>query len=252
MNEHVVVVIPARYGSSRFPGKPLAPILGRPMVEYVYEAAAAAPGVSRVLVATDDIRILRAVEAFGGEAVLTSKECRSGSDRVAEVAGKVDGGFFVNLQGDEPLMDPKAVGQVVSLLKEHPRAIATLKRPLTDMEEYGNPNCVKVVCDDRGFALYFSRSPIPFNREGLGFEELRSLVGIHVGIYGYHRDVLERFVVLPQGKLEVCESLEQLRALEYGIPIRVATTSYISIGVDTPQNLEKVEALLRKETDYGK
>ncbi len=244
----MVVVIPARYGSSRFPGKPLAPILGRPMIRYVYEAAVAASGVHRVVVATDDSRIAEVVEGFGGEAMLTSEQCRSGSDRVAEAAERLEGDFFVNLQGDEPLMDPAAIGEVISLLRSTPQAIATLKRPLLDLQEYRDPNCVKVICNHQGFALYFSRSPIPFNKGDLGLEELGDLVSVHVGIYGYHRRVLERFVGLPVGALERCESLEQLRALEYGIPIRVASTSYISVGVDTPEDIEKVEALLRGES----
>ncbi len=244
-------MIPARYGSSRFPGKPLAPILGRPMVEHVYRAAAAAKGVSRVLVATDHRGILDVVRGFGGEGVLTSEDCRSGSDRVAEAAEGVEGEFFINLQGDEPLMEPAALEEVISLLKRSPDAIATLKRPLQNLEEYEDPNCVKVVCDCKGFALYFSRSPIPFNRGGLGFDELSTMVGVHVGIYGYHREVLKEFVNLPEGRMERCESLEQLRALEYGIPIRVATTSYVSVGVDTPKDVERVEALLKKENDNG-
>ena len=246
MNERVIVVIPARYGSSRFPGKPLAPILGKPMVQYVYEAAAAAKGVDRILVATDDKRILEAVEGFGGEAMLTSADCRSGSDRVAEAAQAIEGEFFINLQGDEPLMDPAAIEEVISLLRTTPQAIATLRRPLQSEDEYHNPNCVKVLCNHQGFALYFSRATIPFDRDGVGFEGIKKLVSVHVGIYGYHRRVLERFVGLPQGGLERCESLEQLRALEYGIPIRVATTSYVSVGVDTPEDIEKVEALLRR------
>ncbi len=251
MNKRVIVVIPARYGSSRFPGKPLAPILGRPMVQYVYEAALSARGVDRVLVATDDQRIMDAVKDFGGEAILTSSQCRSGSDRVAEVAGGVEGEFFINLQGDEPLMEPSAIEDTISLLKGTPQAIATLKRPLMEPQEYQDPNCVKVVCNRQGFALYFSRSPIPFKRGGLGVECFGDLVAVHVGIYGSHRRVLERFVGLPQGELERCESLEQLRALEYGIPIRVATTSYVSVGVDTPEEIGKVEALLKKENRHG-
>ncbi len=249
MDGGVTVVIPARYGSSRFPGKPLAPICGRPMVQYVYQAAANAQGVDRVLVATDDRRIVEAVQAFGGEAVLTSEDCRSGSDRVAEAAENLPGEFFVNLQGDEPLMDSRAIEEVVVLLKGTPQAIATLKRPIAGMDEYHDTNCVKVVCNNTGFALYFSRAPVPFHRGGLSEDELSSLVWVHVGIYGYHRRVLERFVGLPLGRLERCESLEQLRALEYGIPIRVATTSYVSVGVDTPEDIPRVEALLEKEME---
>ena len=215
-------------------------------MQYAYEAAEAAQGVGRVLVATDDHRIARMVKEFGGQVVMTSRDCRSGSDRVAEAAEDLEGEFFINLQGDEPLMEPAAIEEVVSLLESTPQAIATLKRPLKDMDEYLDPNCVKVVCNHQGFALYFSRSPVPFSREDTSGDHLGMLACIHVGIYGYHRRVLERFVGLPQGRLERCESLEQLRALEYGIPIRVADTSYVSVGVDTPEDIGKVEALLKK------
>ncbi len=235
------IVIPARYGSSRFPGKPLVRIAGKPLIQWVYEAATSSSAADEVVVATDDERIARCVESFGGRAVLTP-QCPTGTDRVAWVA-KNEGAnwrFVVNLQGDEPLITAEAIDAVFEALDETPNSIVTLKKRIEDGEDYADPNVVKVVTDVAGFALYFSRSPIPYIRKkGVAYR--------HIGVYGFSREVLLRFVGLPQSTLEIVEQLEQLRALENGIPIRVLETDYEAVGVDVPEDVERVEKLLRGE-----
>ncbi len=235
------IVIPARYGSSRFPGKPLVRIAGKPLIQWVYEAASASSAADEVVVATDDERIARCVESFGGRAVLTP-QCPTGTDRVAWVT-KNEGAnwrFVVNLQGDEPLITAEAIDAVFEALEETPNSIVTLKKRIEDGEDYADPNVVKVVTDVAGFALYFSRSPIPYIRKkGVAYR--------HIGVYGFSREVLLRFVGLPQSTLEIVEQLEQLRALENGIPIRVLETDYEAVGVDVPEDVERVEKLLRGE-----
>ncbi len=235
------IVIPARYGSSRFPGKPLVRIAGKPLIQWVYEAATSSSAADEVVVATDDERIARCVESFGGRAVLTP-QCPTGTDRVAWVT-KNEGAnwrFVVNLQGDEPLITADAIDAVFEALEETPNSIVTLKKRIEDGEDYADPNVVKVVTDVAGFALYFSRSPIPYIRKkGVAYR--------HIGVYGFSREVLLRFVGLPQSTLEIVEQLEQLRALENGIPIRVLETDYEAVGVDVPEDVERVEKLLRGE-----
>ncbi len=235
------IVIPARYGSSRFPGKPLVRIAGKPLIQWVYEAATSSSAADEVVVATDDERIARCVESFGGRAVLTP-QCPTGTDRVAWVT-KNEGAnwrFVVNLQGDEPLITAEAIDAVFEALDETPNSIVTLKKRIEDGEDYADPNVVKVVTDVAGFALYFSRSPIPYIRKkGVAYR--------HIGVYGFSREVLLRFVGLPQSTLEIVEQLEQLRALENGIPIRVLETDYEAVGVDVPEDVERVEKLLRGE-----
>jgi len=231
----VVAVIPARYASSRFPGKPLADIGGRPMIEHVYRRAADARGVDAVVVATDDRRIVDAVEAFGGIARMTGAEHRTGTDRVAEVAAELSCAIVVNVQGDEPLLDPAMITAVVEPLRDDASVqMTTARRALTDPEDLRNPHVVKVVADARGDALYFSRAPIPFG-SGAAF--------VHVGLYAFRREFLLRFAALPQTPLELAESLEQLRALEHGFPIRTVVTEHHSIGVDTPDDLERARRL---------
>ncbi len=235
-------MIPARYGSSRFPGKPLVPILGKPLIQWVYERAVKSKA-DLVMVATDSERIAECVSGFGGRWIMTSKECASGSDRVAEAVKKEGESweFVVNVQGDEPLIEPGEIDRVFDALEEHPDCIVTLATKIDDEEDYKDPNVVKVVFDNDGCALYFSRSPIPF------FRKRSTDAYRHIGIYGFHRDVLMRFVSTPRGRLEAAEELEQLRALEAGIPILVLETDYKGIGVDVPRDVERVEKLLRGE-----
>lgn len=235
----IIGAIPARYASTRLPGKPLLPIAGRPMIEHVYERVARVRGLDRVVVLTDDERIARAVEGFGGEWEMTPAECASGTDRIAHAARNWDAAAVVNIQGDEPLIDPEAVALVAGHLRDHPEdPMVTLAAPAL-AEETGNVNAVKVVLDLAGYALYFSRSPIPFPRQEDGARPLK-----HLGIYGYQRDTLLRLAGLPPAPLERSESLEQLRALENGIRIRVLPIERGSPGVDTREDLERVERSL--------
>ncbi len=239
----VVGAIPARYGSTRLPGKPLLPLAGRPMIEHVHSRVMEASGLDRVVVLTDDERIAAVVERFGGEVELTPVECASGTDRIAWAARGWQGvAAVVNVQGDEPLIDPEAVGRVARHLVDHPEdPIATLAVPAEPGEE-DVAAVVKVVCDLAGYALYFSRSRIPFPRHG-NAPAVRPRK--HVGIYGYQRDALLRFAELPPSPLEEVEALEQLRALENGLPIRVLEGGRPGPGVDTPEDLEKVDRMLR-------
>jgi 3-deoxy-manno-octulosonate cytidylyltransferase (CMP-KDO synthetase) len=238
-DSRIVGAIPARYGSSRLPGKPLLPIAGRPMIEHVYGRVARARGLDRVVVLTDDERIARAVEAFGGEWEMTPADCASGTDRIAWAARQWHAAAVVNVQGDEPLIDPEVVSRVAEHLMTHPDdPVVTLAAPL-DPAERDNPNAVKVVLSLAGYALYFSRSPIPFEQQEGGARPLK-----HLGLYGYRSEALERLASLPPTPLERSESLEQLRALENGIPIRVLRVETASPGVDTREDLERVERLL--------
>lgn len=236
----VLGVIPARYASSRFPGKPLAPIDGKPMIQHVWERAWLARSLGRVLVATDDERIAAAARAFGAEVAMTRPDHPSGTDRVAEAAAATDAGIIVNIQGDEPLIDPAAIDLAVSTLLDDPDCrMATLKRRIERPEDIQNPNVVKVVTSLDGWALYFSRSPVPHAREG------SPVYWKHIGLYVYRRDLLLSYGSLRRGPLEETEKLEQLRALENGIGIRVAETDYDTIGVDTPEDLDAVLKLWR-------
>jgi 3-deoxy-manno-octulosonate cytidylyltransferase (CMP-KDO synthetase) len=237
-----VAVIPARFASSRFPGKALADLDGRPMIEHVYRRAARSRAVSRVIVATDDLRIAAAVRRFGGEARLTRVDHLSGTDRLAEVASTLECDVVVNVQGDEPLLDPVAIDEAVAPLSDDGSLqIATLCRRITDPTELRNPNVVKIALDRAGFALYFSRAPIPHVRDSYG--GLPPLYR-HVGLYAYRRSALLVLAALEPTPLERVEALEQLRALEHGIRIKVVETSHDSIGVDTPDDLETVRRLL--------
>ncbi len=238
------VVIPARYDSSRLPGKPIIEaareVTGKYIVQHVYESAAAAPSAERVIVATDDERILRAVEGFGGEAAMTDPAHRSGTDRVAEVAAGLDHPVIVNIQGDEPDIRPEQLEQVIGLLADDEgAAMGTLAHPIESEAEWRDPNAVKVVRDGAGRALYFSRSPIPYAREAGGWAargEPRPLR--HLGIYSYRREFLLRYAALPPSPLEAAEKLEQLRALSAGEAIAVALTLHACAGIDTPEDLE--------------
>ncbi len=242
----VTVVIPARYGSSRFPGKPLASLLGKPLIQHVYEGASQARLVDRVIVATDDERIRTAVIGFGGEVVMTAGALRTGTDRVAEVAKARAGACFLDLQGDEILLNPELLTDLIEPFLVSGMPMGTLKRALRDEAELRNPGVVKVVTDRQGDALYFSRSPIPFVRDHGPEAMLRSgLHYIHLGLYIYTRDTLAKLAALPTGKLEDAEKLEQLRAMEHGIGIRVWETAHESLRVDTPEDLKLAEEILR-------
>ncbi len=245
--ESFIVVLPARYGSTRFPGKPLAEIAGRPLVEWVYRRALEIRGADAVIVATDDRRIAEAVESFGGNVVMTDKSHRTGTDRVAEVARSGEHAIVVNLQGDEPIFDPVTVEDLVELLSSDPSTdIATACHPVASDEEYQDPNIVKVVTDREGRALYFSRSPVPSGALVPGGFRARR----HVGIYAYRRESLFRFTSLEPTPLERAERLEQLRALENGMTIRVIETGQPTVGVDVPGDVKKVEKELgRTYTD---
>ncbi len=242
---NVVAVIPARYGSTRFPGKALAPIAGKPMVQHVFERARAASQVSRVLVATDDERIMQAVAAFAGEAMMTRAEHRSGTERVAEVAAHVEAEIYVNVQGDEPLIEPAAIDALVAAIAEDESVkVATLCVPITAPSDIMDPNVVKVVVDFQGDALYFSRAPMPWVRDSK--QVVASQHKKHLGLYAFRREALLEFPTLPPGELEKLEQLEQLRLLENGYKIRVVETEHNSIGVDVPADVARVEELLSK------
>ncbi|HET8966408.1 MAG TPA: 3-deoxy-manno-octulosonate cytidylyltransferase [Candidatus Acidoferrum sp.] len=240
----VVIVIPARYGSTRLPAKPLVPLAGKPMIERVYERAKLAKSAGRVIVATDDDRILKAVQAFGGEARMTRTDHRTGTERIAEVAAHVDGQVYVNVQGDEPLLDPAAVdAAVTALLGEPAAAIATVAVPIRTPADIMDPNIVKTVLDFEDNALYFSRAPIPWVRDSAHKTHARHLK--HLGLYVFQRDALLEYPTLPQGELERLEQLEQLRWMENGWKIRVAEVEHDAVSVDVPEDVERVEKLLQ-------
>ncbi|MDR2005868.1 MAG: 3-deoxy-manno-octulosonate cytidylyltransferase [Acidaminococcales bacterium] len=236
----VVCIIPARYASTRLPGKPLADIAGKPMIQHVYERACRASLVDAVAVATDDARICGAVAAFGGRALLTSTAHLSGTDRLAEAAAHCKkASVIINVQGDEPLIEPELIDRLARTLLEEARLkMATAGAPLPE-DEYNDPAAVKVVVDKDGYALYFSRSLIPYPRCPDGFAPFK-----HVGIYAYRKNFLLRFARLPQSPLERAEGLEQLRALENGCKIKVLTAKNPAFGVDTPEDLVKINALV--------
>jgi 3-deoxy-manno-octulosonate cytidylyltransferase (CMP-KDO synthetase) len=237
----VVAIIPARYQSSRLPGKALADIGGRPMIEHVYRRATAARSVGVVIVATDDQRICDAVEAFGGRAQLTSPAHESGTDRLAEIAAGLTCDVVVNIQGDEPLIDPSMIDDAIAPFRTDPDVqMTTIRRRIDDDADRENPNVTKVVVDRDGYALYFSRAPIPYTREGCP----PAPAWRHIGLYGYRRECLLRLTALPPTPMERAEALEQLRALEHGVRIRVIETRHDSIGVDTADDLERVRQLV--------
>jgi 3-deoxy-manno-octulosonate cytidylyltransferase (CMP-KDO synthetase) len=241
----VVVVIPARYGSTRLPGKPLVSLAGKTMIQRVYERARMGQRIDRVIVATDDERIVKAVETFGGEARMTRPDHRTGTERVAEVAAHVEGDVFVNVQGDEPLLDPVAVDTAVNaLLEEPPASVSTVATPIKTAADIMDPNVVKTVLDFDGNALYFSRAPIPWVRDTTSKVQVRHLK--HLGLYVFQRDALLEFPTLPQGDLERIEQLEQLRWMENGWKIRVAEVEHDAVSVDVAADVARVEKLLEK------
>lgn len=244
----VTTVIPARYASTRFPGKPLVDLCGKPMIQWVYERTARCHGVDRVVVATDDERIVNAVRAFGGEVIMTREDHPTGTDRLAEVAEKIESPLIVNVQGDEPLIDPQMIEQAIEPLLRNPGVpMGTLKSRILTAEEYLNPNVVKVVSDRDDYALYFSRAPIPYARDlaaqlDTKFDEMVAYK--HIGLYVYRRDFLLSYPRLAPTPLEQFEKLEQLRVLENGFRIKVAETMLTSVGVDTPEDLGRVREIL--------
>ncbi|KKO49164.1 3-deoxy-manno-octulosonate cytidylyltransferase [Arsukibacterium sp. MJ3] len=238
-----VVVIPARYASSRLPGKPLADIAGKPMIEWVYQQALQS-GASRVVVATDDRRVAAVVDGFGGETCMTRADHHSGTERLAEVVAKLQlaaDTVVVNVQGDEPFIPPLIIRQVAANLAAQQKAqMATLAVPLTHAAEIRNPNIVKVVTDKAGYALYFSRSTIPYDRDGIVADDVASHYRRHIGIYAYRAGFIQQYVSWPASALEQIESLEQLRVLWHGAAIHVDTALETPpVGVDTPADLEQ-------------
>ncbi|MDT8379719.1 MAG: 3-deoxy-manno-octulosonate cytidylyltransferase [Desulfotignum sp.] len=239
-----IAVIPSRFGSSRLKGKPLVPIAGRPMIQRVYEQAQKSPVVTGVWVATDDDRIVTAVNAFGGNAVMTSDTCRSGTDRVAETANILKlapDDIVINIQGDQPVFDPRSLKDLIAPFEQDPAVeMTTLAFKIQNPREITDPKDVKVVFDSRGRALYFSRAQIPFPRDG----ETQTDYYKHLGFYAYKKSFLDRFVTLPTGRCEAVEKLEQLRALEHGFSIHVALTAFDSPEIDLPEDVQRVEKAL--------
>ncbi len=245
LSRSVTVVIPARYGSSRFPGKPLIDLNGKPMIQHVYERAVACHAVTDVLVATDDERIKQAVERFGGRVVLVQGSYRTGTDRVAAVARMFAGEYFLDLQGDEIPLHPELLTDLVGPFIDSGVGMGTLKRTIDNKEELHNPAVVKVVTDARGDALYFSRSPIPFVRDDPDQQVVGGLHYLHLGLYIYTKETLLRLAGFPTGRLEDAEKLEQLRALDNGIRIRVWETDHASLRVDRPEDVPYVAERLQ-------
>lgn len=237
------IIIPARYGSSRLKGKPLLEVNGKPIIQWVFEKAVKSTLADRVIIATDNEKIYSTALMFGAEAEMTSETCSSGSDRIAEVASRHEEfDYIVNLQGDEPLIKSDDIDEVIRTVKNFDKAdISTLIRVLTDKKDIENPNQVKCVIDDEGYALYFSRSKIPFERNE-GFAKFYG----HLGIYGYKRDALFKMTSVPQGFLELSESLEQLRALQVGMRIKTSPVDTIPVGIDTIEDLERFKAMVKQ------
>ncbi|MEN6444796.1 MAG: 3-deoxy-manno-octulosonate cytidylyltransferase [Candidatus Cloacimonas sp.] len=238
---NVIAIIPARYASTRFPGKPLARLKGKPLIQYVYERVQNTGLFTSVCVATDNLTILEAVQSCGGRAVLTKENHLSGSDRIAEALQYFpEAELVINVQGDEPLIEKEPLQKLIAVFEDSQVQMASLITTFTDSELLNNPNIVKVVTDRQNNALYFSRSAIPFNRDNLSDVTYYR----HIGVYAYLPDCLQKFVALKQGELEKIENLEQLRALENGISIKMVETNYQGIGIDTPADLATVEKLL--------
>ncbi len=243
--QDVLAVIPSRFGAQRFPGKPLALIAGKPLVQWVWEATRAAKRVTRVVVATDSEKIARFVRGFGGEVAMTSPRCPSGTDRVAQVARGSRAGIIVNVQGDEPLMSPQTIDKVVEVLQQDGAAVMStaVRKPEND-KEWRDPNAVKAILDRSNYALYFSRAPLPSPTRSEGLTHIPRW--IHMGIYAYRRAFLFRFAALPPSPLELAEKLEQLRVLEHGCAIKTAIVSGQTCAVDRPEDVRRVERIMSK------
>ncbi len=244
----VIGIIPARYSSSRFPGKALADISGKPMIQRVYEQVVKASGLQDVIVATDSDEIFRRVEDFGGKAVMTSSDCKSGTDRIAEAVKDIECDIVVNVQGDEPLISPEVINLAVNpLIEDKNIQMGTVASRITEKNELDDHNVAKVVIDKDSFALYFSRAIVPCSKNRT-LDVQKHLYYKHIGIYVYRRDFLLRFAGMSQTPLEEIEGLEQLRALENGCRIKVIITNYSSVSVDVPEDIEKVNRIIKKKT----
>ncbi len=252
-----VGIIPARYKATRFEGKVLAPLCGKPVIQHVWEKAKGAHNLDDLIIAADDDRIIKGVESFGGKATLTAKQHPSGTDRLREIANPLDVDVVVNIQADEPLIQPAMIDELVmELFEDRDIVMATLMKRIDNPEDINNPNVVKVVVDKDNFALYFSRTAIPFYKKGTApffprvekeQEKGRCPLFKHIGLYSYTKDFLFTFANLPPSTLERAEGLEQLRALENGYKIKVLETAYDTVGIDTPEDLKKAEEILSKE-----
>jgi len=257
--ERVLIVIPARYQSQRFHGKVLVDILGKPMIQRVWERASASSLTDDVIIATDDEQVFQTAQGFGAKVMMTSSHHRSGTERVAEVAEKLEFEIIINVQGDEPLISPQAIDQLIEIMRDDDSVqMASLRVEIKTYDDYIDPTVVKVVCDDQDWALYFSRNPLPhyrgkeaeieeWKKSGARPRELNPPPYKHLGIYGYRKDFLSAFSRLPQSGLELAERLEQLRALAWGFRIKVPETQFDSISVDVPADLEKVIKILKEE-----
>lgn len=235
---NAIGVIPARYGSTRFPKKVIADLMGKPIIQHIWESAKNAKMLDDLVIATDNEEIMKVIEKFGGKAIFTSPDHATGTDRIAEVVNAIDVKIIVNIQGDEPLIRPMMIDSLVRTMSgDNNISMASLMRKMDDQEEIKNPNVVKVIVDKNNFAIYFSRSPIPYPR----IATEAALYYKHMGIYAYRKDFLYEFTNLPKSYLEKAESLEQLRALENGFKIKMVETKFDTIGVDTPEDLEKVK-----------
>lgn len=242
MKGKIIILIPARYDSLRFPGKPLAKIFGKPMVQYVYESVKKVEDIYSVFVATDDQGIFEAVNSFGGRALMTSKNHTCGTDRLAECVDILklsDEDIVLNIQGDEPLIQKEMVADLISCFHSADVYMGTLKKRIENEEELSNPNVVKVITDKNDYAIYFSRYCLPYERDGKKIDHYK-----HIGVYGYTARFLKEFHKMPKTSLEISESLEQLRVIENGFKIKVKETKYQTIGVDTPEQLKQVEMLM--------
>jgi len=244
----VVGIIPARYGSTRLKGKVLLPLNGKPLIQHVWEKTIQAKALDHVMIATDHPLVKETCEKFGAKVMMSSPECQSGTDRIAQVVKDIRAAIVVNIQGDEPLMSSEIIDALVrGLMKDNDAPVGTVMRRITDSKDVENPSIVKVVVDSKGFALYFSRSPIPFNRDGQEFKNL--IYYKHLGIYAYRKSFLMDFHNLPKSHLEQTEKLEQLRILGSGNKIKVIETTLDSIGVDTQEDLDKVKKILLRGKD---
>ncbi len=246
-----VAIIPARFDATRFPGKPLALLRGKPIIQHVYEHATSASLIDLVVIATDDSRICDVVNAFGGTAVMTSSDHESGTDRIAEAAEEIECEYVVNVQGDEPFIRPEMIDDVVVLLNNDDRAsMSTLAKKITDIQDIQSPHIVKVVTDNEGYALYFSRSPIPYHRDEwqdaghASLSDNHSAVFKHIGIYGFRKEELKKFTSMEHGRLDQIEKLEQLRAIASGMKIKVGETAFETHGIDTLDDLRRAEEWL--------
>jgi len=245
MASRILAVVPARFASTRFPGKIIAPLFGKPLVLYAYQRALQASLVDEAVIATDDDHVVQALAPYGVPVIMTRTDHASGTDRIAEVAANTSAEIIVNIQGDEPLIDPGTIDAAIRPLLDAPDVVmATARHRIREFECISDPNVVKVVCDTQGHALYFSRSPIPFIRDTADREASANVYWQHIGLYVYRRSFLPRFAGMPQTPLEKLEKLEQLRVLENGYTIAVVDTEYEGTGVDVPEDLEKVQAIM--------